>query len=276
MHRLPLNKHEIQSTSMLQIVHSDVWGPAPISFLFGYNFYVVFIDNFTRFTWFFLLKQKSELFIVFKHFKNPEENQYSSKIKILRSDNSGEYVNSQFQNFCSEHVILHQTFCRHTPQKNGISKRKHRHIVETSLAVLYQSHLPLNFWSYAFSIASFLINKLPSSALNFTSPWEKVNSVSQPLSALKTFDCACYPYLIPYNKQKLQPRSVECVFLGYPPLSKGYLCLDPTTNKIYTVCYALVNEHFSLLPINLISPIHILLSLIPSLVLIGLFQFSSF
>ena len=66
MQKFPLKKHEIQSTSMLQILHSDVWDPAPISFLFGCNYYVAFIDDFTRFTWFFLLKQKSEVFTVFK------------------------------------------------------------------------------------------------------------------------------------------------------------------------------------------------------------------
>ena len=62
---------------MLQIVHFNVWGPAPISSLLGYNYYVVFIDDFTRFTWFFLLKKKNELVVVFKHFKNLVENQYS-------------------------------------------------------------------------------------------------------------------------------------------------------------------------------------------------------
>ena len=113
--------------------------------------------------------------------------------------------------------------------------------METSLALLYQSHLPLNFWSYAFSTASFLINRLPSTVLGFISPWEMVNSISPPLLALRTFGCACYPYLRPYHKHKLQPRSVECVFLKYPPLSKGYLCLDPSTNKKYITCYALFN-----------------------------------
>lgn len=66
--------------------------------------------------------------------------------------------------------------------------------------------------------------------------------MSPPFAALKTFGYACYPYLRPYNKHKLKPRSVECVFLGYPPLSKGYLCLDTTTNTIYTVYYALFKE----------------------------------
>ena len=149
MHILPLCKREIQSTSMLQIVHSGVWGPAPISSLLGYNYYAVFIDDFTRFTWFFLLKQKNELFTVFKHFKNLVEIQYSS-IKVLRSNNGRKYVNSQFQTFCSDHGILHQISCPRTPQQNDISERKYRHTVEIGLALLYQSHLPLNFWSNAF------------------------------------------------------------------------------------------------------------------------------
>ena len=102
-----------------------------------------------------------------------------------------------------------------------------------------------------FSAASFLINSLPTFVLYFISTWEKINSISPTLSALKTFGCAYYPYLSPYNRHKLQPRSVECVFLGYHPLSKGYMCLDPTTNKVYTTCYALFNENVFPFAVNL-------------------------
>ena len=87
-----------------------------------------------------------------------------------------------------------------------------------------------------------MINRLPSSVLGLIFPWEKVNHMSPPLIAFRTFGCACYPYLRPYNKHKLQLRSMECLFLGYPPLSK--LCLDPTTNTVYIVCYAVFNEDF--------------------------------
>ena len=48
--------------------------------------------------------------------------------------------------------------------------------------------------------------------------------------------------LRPYNKNKLQPRSTPCIFLGYPPLSKGYICLDPISNRIYIDCHVLFNE----------------------------------
>ena len=63
-----------------------------------------------------------------------------------------------------------------------------------------------------------------------------------PLTILRSFGCACYSYLRPYNKYKLQPRFVKCVFLGYSPLSKGNLCLDLSINTVYTTCYALFNE----------------------------------
>ena len=76
---------------------------------------------------FFFLNKKSDLFAVFKHFKNLVENQYSTKIKVLRFDNGGEYLSFQFQSFCSDHGILHQTSCPYVPQQNGISERKHRH-----------------------------------------------------------------------------------------------------------------------------------------------------
>ena len=127
------------------------------------------------------------------------------------------------------------------PKKKGVSERKHRH-VETGLALLYQSHLPLNFWSYAFTTAIYLINRLPFSVLGFHSPWEKLYSKTPSVHALNSFRCACYPFLRPYNKNKLQPRSTQCVFLGYPPMSKGYIFLDPTSNRIYISCHVLFNE----------------------------------
>ena len=161
------------------------------------------MDDYTRFTWLFLLKHKNEVLFVFKHFKALVENQFSTSLKVLRTDNGTEYTNSAFQAFCSSNGILHQTSCPYSPQQNGVSERKHRHIVETSLSLLYRSHLPYNYWSYAFSTAIFLINRLPSSVLSFKSPWEVLYSKPPPLQALKAFGCDCYPYLRPYTKHKL-------------------------------------------------------------------------
>ena len=79
----------MSSTSPLQLVHNDVWGPAPVTSVLGYKFYVNFVDDFTRFTWLFLLKHKSEVLTVFLHFKALVENQFRFKIQTLRIDGRG-------------------------------------------------------------------------------------------------------------------------------------------------------------------------------------------
>ena len=171
MHKSYLNKTSIVSNSVLDIVHSDVWDPAPLTYVFGFNYYVIFVDDCTIFTWLFLLKHKHEVLSMFKHFKALVETQYSTKIKVLRIDNGTEYINTIFQAFCSSNGILHLTSCPHTLQQNGVSKRKHMHIVEIGLSLLYKSNLPYNYWSYAFSTTVYLMNRLLSFILNFKSPW---------------------------------------------------------------------------------------------------------
>ena len=61
---------------------------------------------------------------------------------------------------------------------------------------------------------------------------------TSPLSqSLKTFGCSYFPLPKPYTDHKLQPKSTQCIFLGYPPLSKGYISLDPHTHKVYITAH---------------------------------------
>ena len=108
--------------------------------------------------------------------------------------------------------------------------------------MLYQSNLPSSYWCYAFSPVIYLINRLPSSVLAFKSPWELLFHSIPPLSSLKTFGCACFSLFKPYTDHKLQPKSTQCIFLGYPPLSKGYICFDPHSHKVYITPHVIFNE----------------------------------
>jgi hypothetical protein len=93
--------------------------------------------------------------------------------------------------------------------------------------------MPLKFWDEAFLTATFLINLLPTKVLNLVSPVEKLLEVSPHYESLRTFGCACWPNLRPYNKHKLAFRSKRCVFLGYSPMHKGVKCLDTSTGRVY-------------------------------------------
>lgn len=170
------------------------------------------------------------------------ETQFSTKIKTLRSDGGGEYTSSAFKSYLLQHGVIHQASCPYTPQQNGLVERKHKHLIETTITLLSQASMFTDYLSYALLTAVFLINQLPTSVLSFASPWSKLHSTPLDLSQLKVFGCAWYPLLRPYSSHKLDPRIKECLFLSYSHRSKGYLCLDATSQQIYTSKHVLFNE----------------------------------
>uniref|UniRef100_A0A2N9GHZ2 Integrase catalytic domain-containing protein n=1 Tax=Fagus sylvatica TaxID=28930 RepID=A0A2N9GHZ2_FAGSY len=162
MHQLPFpisNKHAVFP---FELVHADLWGPAPVVSTNAFRYYLVLVDDFTKFTWVYLLKNKSDTLTLFTQFRAMVETQFSLPIKALRSDCGGEFTSNQFNQFCASKGIIHQLSCPHTPQQNGVAERKHRHLVQCALALLSQSKLPMSYWSYAISTAAHLINRLPT------------------------------------------------------------------------------------------------------------------
>jgi hypothetical protein len=110
-----------------------------------------------------------------------------------------------------------------------LAERKHRHIVEVALDLLANASMPLKFWDEAFLTATHLIDLLPSKVINMETPLEKLQHTKPNYKFLRTFGCACWPNLCPYNSWKLAFQSQQCMFLGCSPLHKGYKCLDVST-----------------------------------------------
>ncbi|KAJ4816146.1 hypothetical protein LUZ62_028712 [Rhynchospora pubera] len=227
-HKLPFCNSSSTTTSPLQLIHSDVWGPSPILSSNGYRYYVIFVDDFSKFTWIYFMANKSDVVSIFSGFKVQVENLFGCTIKVLRTDGGAEFkpIGTRFPQ------IIHQTSCPHTPQQNGISERKHRHIVELSIAIMSHASIPHIYWDEIFSSTIYLINRLPSS-LNHTIPYKILFSKDPDFSFLRVLGCLCFPYTRPYNSNKFEPRALPCVFLGYAKSQKGYRCLHLPTNKVY-------------------------------------------
>jgi transposase InsO family protein len=102
MPRLTFPSSDSRSKGILDLVHSDVCGPMSVASLSGYNYYVTFIDDFSRRMWIYFMKTKDEVFSRFREFKALVENQTGRKVRVLRSDNGGEYTSNDFKNFCKE------------------------------------------------------------------------------------------------------------------------------------------------------------------------------
>ncbi|RDX77381.1 hypothetical protein CR513_42508, partial [Mucuna pruriens] len=141
--------------SPFSIVHSDIWGPSRVT-SFGFNYFVTFIDEYSRCTWVYLMKERSELLSILMSSKEVE-NQFGKTIKILRSDNAKEYFSSELNSFVLKRNL--------TSIYNGIAGRKNRHLVETVRTLLLSANVPTNHWGEAILTACFLINRMPSASL---------------------------------------------------------------------------------------------------------------
>ncbi|KAJ0702566.1 putative RNA-directed DNA polymerase [Helianthus annuus] len=182
------------------------------------------------------------------------ERQFQTKLKSIQTDWGGEFRN--LSSFFSSLGIIHRLSCPHTSEQNGTVERRHRHVVETGLTLLAQSHVPQRFWHFAFEIAVYLINRMPSRTNNNTSPFEHLFKTTPNFSFLRVFGCRCYPHLRPYNKHKMDFRSTPCVFLGYSTSHHGYRCLDPTTDRIYVARHVrFVKSSFPFEPTTTILPV---------------------
>ncbi|PKU66151.1 Retrovirus-related Pol polyprotein from transposon TNT 1-94 [Dendrobium catenatum] len=241
-HRLPSSISFSVTVAPFEIVHSDVWGPSPTISLNGFRYFVTFIDEHTKYCWVYPLIQKSDVFAKFQEFYNMIRCQFNKHIKTLRTDGGGEFINNSFNQFCKNSGMRHQYSCPHTPSQNGIAERKNRHILETIRSLLIHSKAPQTLWTHALHTAIHIINRLPTRTLENKTPYESLFRIPPSYDHLKIFGCLCYPWLRPYAKSKLESFSKPCVFIGYPPTQKGYLCLDPVTNHIYTSRHVVFNE----------------------------------
>ena len=118
-----------------------------------------FIDDYSKFTWIYLLKYKYEVFHKFTEFQSLVERIFNRKIIAMQTDWGGEY--QTLHAFFLKVGIMHHVSCPHAHQQNGAAERKHRHIVEVGLSLLAHASMPLKFWDEAFITATNLINRLP-------------------------------------------------------------------------------------------------------------------
>lgn len=170
---------------------------------------MIFVDDCTRMTWLYLLKHKDEVFTVFQSFHAMIQTQFSTQIRILRSDNGGEYVNHHFHSYFQQHGLIHKISCPQTPQQNGVAERKNRHILETARALLFGAHVPTWHWPDVVSIAVHLVNCLFSKILNFQTPLQSLSASVSLLTALmlppRIFGCVAYVHLPKNKDNKLDP-----------------------------------------------------------------------
>ncbi|KAK1609721.1 hypothetical protein QYE76_033394 [Lolium multiflorum] len=183
-------KHPIKSivttSRPLELLHLDLFGPSHYDTLGGSKYGLVIVDDYSRYSWVFLLKSKDETHREFITFAKKAQRMYESEIKAIRTDNGTEFKNYTMQEFVDDEGIKHEFSAPYTPQQNGVVERKNRTIIEMARTMLSEFNSPHNFWGEAISTAVHYSNRLFLRPLHNKTPYELLTgNDDDPSSAIK-------------------------------------------------------------------------------------------
>uniref|UniRef100_A0A7N2LG47 Integrase catalytic domain-containing protein n=1 Tax=Quercus lobata TaxID=97700 RepID=A0A7N2LG47_QUELO len=226
----------------LELVHTDLWGPSSVASLGGSRYYITFIDDSSRKVWVYFLKNKSDVFETFKKWKAMVETETGLKVKCLRSDNGGEYIDGGFSEYCAAQGIRMEKTIPGTPQQNGVAERMNRTLNERARSMRLHAGLPKTFWADAVSTAAYLINRGPSVPMEFRLLEEVWSGKEVKFSHLKVFGCVSYVHIDSDACSKLDAKSKICFFIGYGDEKFGYRFWDEQNRKIIRSRNVIFNE----------------------------------
>lgn len=226
-------KTEHRATEVLEIIHSDVVGKITPTSRGGSNYFITFTDDYSRHSTVYMMKTKDEALSKFQHYQRMCEKLHNRSIKILRSDNGGEYINSQFNKYLLDHGIQRQLTVPESPQQNGVAERKNQTIMNTARCLMIESGIDQDLWAEAVSTATYLRNRCPSIAIDGSTPQE-MWSGEQNLKNLRVFGCRAWAHIRAQSTtSKLEARANEYVMVGYPEGVKGYKLYDRKTKRFF-------------------------------------------
>ena len=217
--RVKFNKGKQRTHGSLDYIHADLWGPARCPSHSGARYFLSIVDDYSRKLWVFIQKTKDETFENFKGWKTLVENQTGRKVKRLRTDNGLEFCNEAFDSFCAASGIARHRTTAGTPQQNGLAERFNRTILERVRCMLTSAGLKKVFWAEAVSTTTYLISRCPLIALHMKTPKKVWLGHPPNLDKPRVFGCIAYAHI---RQDKVEPRALKCMFMGYPEGVKAY------------------------------------------------------
>jgi transposase InsO family protein len=183
---------------------------------------LVIVDDFSRFTWVFFLRDKSKTQGTLKRFLRRAQNEFELKVKKIRSDNGTEFKNLQVEEYLEEEGIKHEFSAPYTPQQNGVVEMKIRTLIDMARTMLGEYKTPERFWSEDMNTAYHAINRLYLHRLLKKTSYELLTGNKPNVFNFRVFGSKCYILVKKGRHSKFAPKVVEGFLLGYDSNAKAY------------------------------------------------------
>jgi len=225
-----------RATKPLELIHSDLCGPISPQSPSGRRYYILYIDDFSHYTWVCFLhsKSSSEVCTVFRDFKNLVELEVKHHITRFRCDNGkGEYDNEAFRSILTEYSITFEPSPPYTQHKNGVSEIMIQTHNATARAMLLDCTLPPSMWAEAMTTVNYLHARSPTSSHNGMTPFEKLFGRKLEVGHLRRFGCKAFKSLPASHRSKFGTRAHPLFMLGFVHDSTTIWCFwDPHRRQV--------------------------------------------
>ncbi|KAL4578457.1 hypothetical protein LXL04_014580 [Taraxacum kok-saghyz] len=228
----------------LELLHINLCGPSSIESLAGNKYILVIVDDFSRFTWVYFLKKKSQTTQEMIDFINYAETKLRKPVRSIRSDNGTEFKNKVFDDFLRNKGIDHNFSAPYSPPQNGVVERRNRSLCEAARSMLIFADLPLYFWADAILAACFTQNRSYINKRFDMTPYEIINNRKPNVKFFHVFGARCFIYKTKDQKNKFDPKADEGIFLGYSLHAKAFRIINKRTRVIEESYYITFDDRY--------------------------------
>jgi transposase InsO family protein len=221
-----------RASEVLELVHGDLCGPITPSTAGDNKYFLLMVDDFSRYMWIALLKSKDKAFQAFKEIKAAAEVETNSKLKAFRTDRGGEFKSNEFIAYCKQMGIKRYLTAPYFPQQNGVVERRNQTVVAMARSMMKSMKMPAKFWGEAVTSAVYILNRAPTKSVIGMTPYEAWHKRKPTVHHMRTFGCVVHVKEVNGHIRKFTARSCPMVFIGYESGSKAYRVYDPSTRKV--------------------------------------------
>jgi transposase InsO family protein len=191
--RLPFSQQSsFQAKERLELMHGDLCGPVTPATTGGRRYFLLLIDDLSRYMWVVVLGSKGEAVDAIKRAQATAEAKCGRKLRVLRTNNNGEFTAAEFTSYCADEGVQHHYSTPYNPQQNGVVERRNQTVVGMAQALLKQRGMPAVFWGEAVVTAVYILNRSPTKALNSRTPYEAWYGRKPTVSHLRVFSCLAF------------------------------------------------------------------------------------
>ncbi|CAI5928157.1 unnamed protein product [Closterium sp. NIES-65] len=220
----------------LQTLHMDVWGPAPVRGQGHERYFLLVVDDYSRYTSVFPLRSKGAVTEVLidwiREARLQLRRSFGSDFPVLRlhSDRGGEFSSRLLRDYCRAQGIRQTFTLPDSPQQNGIAERRIGMVMDVARTSMMHAAAPYFLWPFAVRYAAHQLNLHPRVSRPAMSPVLLWTGKVGDASAFRVWGSRAF--VRDLSADKLSPRAAPCVFLGFPPDAPGWQFYHPSSRRV--------------------------------------------